>query len=522
MKNTFQKMFAVLIMLFSFTTGIFAQDTTSEKKESVDIENALPQGVTLFNQLKYSNDNQKKIEIFEDWFNLDYRYDIFSAGIRLVSFQPKDPVVSGTKRKYSEIDFKYFKTEIGDADEGGTIIVGNYYALFGRGLILKSYENRNTRIDNNLLGVKLTGKYKGFVLNVLSGMPENIDGDRKDVLYAADLEYGGLDFLKTGVTFASNTPATDGVAKTTLASFRIQPKIWNFDFYGEYGIKQNDDIKKKYFNNNESIVGKAIYGSSNFYYGSFSILGEYKYYDNYTFSSSDNYVNYNTPPSGRKDYSYILLNRHPSALNQNNEKGFQVEANYFATEGLFFNLSFGVTKTLDDGSYYQRINDTHISELTQLKEGLFQSTITWNNRFSTIAGIAYNEELATNTKNITPVLENRYYFDDINTVRFVVEHQQTKNRTTEEKYYSDVFVLEYLRSPKLSVSLVTEMDTHERESGRLVRSFWNFIQFGYSVLSNTEASLLIGSRQAGAICIGGVCRYEPEFQGVELKLVTRM
>jgi hypothetical protein len=33
---------------------------------------------------------------------------------------------------------------------------------------------------------------------------------------------------------------------------------------------------------------------------------------------------------------------------------------------------------------------------------------------------------------------------------------------------------------------------------------------------------LVGSRQAGNICIGGVCRYEPEFRGIELKMNTRL
>ena len=519
MKLFYSFLLALFCMLILITAPVYSQDSTETATEKGP---SLPSGLSLLNQLKYSNDTQRNLEILEDWFNLDYHYDIFSAGIRLVSFQPKDPTVAGLKRKYTDIDFKYLKVNIGDAGEGLEITAGNFYAMFGRGLILKSYEDRNIRIDNNLLGLKVTGRYMGFTLSALSGMPENLNAERVDVLHAFDLEYGGFNPIKAGFTFASNQPADDAAAQTRVASFRILPKIWNFDFYGEYAVKQNKDQQQKYFNGSRSIIGKAYYGSMNFFYNNFSLFGEYKYYDNFLFGTADNSVNYNTPPSARKDYTFILLNRHPSPLNQNNEQGYQLEANYTVDEGIFLSAVYGVTKTLPAGSFYQKINKSNLPEMIQLKESFLQADITWSNSLSTVAAVAYNEELATNTVNITPVLENRFYFGDVNTIKFIIEHQQTRNRTTLEHYYEDVFTLEYLRSPKFSVSLVSEMDTHEPDPGRIVRTFWNFIQFGYNIFEHTDISLLIGSRQAGAICIGGVCRYEPEFHGVELKMLTRL
>jgi hypothetical protein len=517
MKLSFIYSLAIVCLLV--TVPLYSQDSTETKS---DKEFSLPSGLTMLNQLKYSNDTQRKLEIFEDWLNLDYRYDIFSAGIRLVSFQPKDPTVAGLKRKYTELDFKYFKVDLGEADERMELTAGNFYAMFGRGLVLKSYEDRNVRIDNNLLGVKVTGRYKGFTLSALSGMPENLNAERVDVLHAFDLEYGGFNPVKAGFTFASNQPGNDASAPTRVASFRILPRIWNFDFYGEYAVKQNKDQQHQYFNDDRSIIGKGYYGSMNFYYNSFSLFGEFKFYDNFLFGTTDNSVNYNTPPSARKDYTFILLNRHPSPLNQNNEQGYQVEASYTVNSDISFTAMYGLTKTLPSGSLYQQINKTDLPELIQLNESLLQADITWSPSLSTIAAVAYNEELATNTINITPVLENRFYFGEINTINFIIEHQQTRNRTTLEKYYEDVFTLEYLRAPKFSVSLVSEMDTHEPEPGRVVRTFWNFIQFGYNIFGQTDLNLLIGSRQAGAICIGGVCRYEPEFHGVEFKMLTRL
>lgn len=504
---------SLFFLLLITTTNIFAQSDYPP----------MPDGLGFSNQLQYSYDTEDKEEIFENWFNLDYSRGIFSAGLRFDIFQPNDPdpSISRGKERYADIAYKYLKAEIGNIDRGIALTVGNFYSLFGRGLILKSYEERNIRVDNNLLGVKAEGRYSNFILTTLTGMPENALAQRKDILHAIDLEYRGLRNIKLGGSFASNQPDIDGVARTTLASMRVQPSVWNFDFYLEYGIKQNEDIKRNVFNDKEEIIGEAIYGSMNFYLGSFSFSGEVKHYDNYAFTTYDGTVFYNTPPSLRKEYTYQLLNRHPSPLEQSNERGLQVEAIYYIDDDNQLNANFGMTETLPSSSYFQRVSGFNLPVFTQHKEFFIQGTRNWSDSYTSILSFGYNEELPTNTRNFAPILENRFYFDNINTIKVTIEHQHTTNRTTDEKYYSNVLALEYLRSPSLSITLVTEVETKEPEPGRTVRKLWSFIQFGYKIMQNTDLSLLIGSRQAGNICIGGVCRFEPEFRGIELSMLTR-
>jgi len=517
MKTSIYRITILLILIFS--SRIFCQ------KDSRWF--LLPDGLGFSNHLEYSYNTDTTVihnEILENWLNLDYNKNIFSAGLRFEVFQPNDPdpSVSRGKVRYADITYKYFTVDIGDVEEGLNITAGNFYKLFGRGLILKSYEDRNIRVDNNLLGVKVEANYLGFSLTALSGSAANSVNERQDILHAMDLQYNGLNFVKLAATLASNQPNIDGVARTTLAAFRLQPSYWNFDGYAEYGIKSNKDDQLKYFNDDEWKVGEAFYGSLNFYYDAFSIVGEYKYYDNYAFTSSDGTIYYNTPPSLRKEYTYVLLNRHPSPLDQSNEEGYAVEVNYNFSDETSFIVNYGVTRTLPNSSYYQRVNNSANLISTQLKEVYLQATHGWNESFTTIAAFGYNEELSTNTKNITPILENKFYFDDINTIKLVLEHQQTENLTTNEKYYDDVIALEYLRSPNFNVSLVAEMQTKEPEEGNIVRKIWSFIQLGYKLGNHSDISLLIGSRQAGNICIGGICRYEPAFQGIELKMLTRL
>mgnify|MGYP000574213991 FL=1 len=484
----------------------------------------LPDGLGFSNQLEYSYDTDTNNEIFENWLNLDYNKNIFSAGIRFEIFQPNDPdpSISRGKVKYADIAYKYIGVDIGDVEEGLNITVGNFYKLFGRGLILKSYEDRNIRIDNNLIGVKVEANYEGFTLTALSGSAANSNNLREDILHAVDLQYGKFDLVKLGTTFASNLPSIEGVARTTLASFRIQPSYWNFDGYAEYGVKSNEDVQSQVFHDDEWKIGEAFYGSLNFYYDVFSIVGEYKYYDNYAFTSNDGTIFYNTAPSLRKEYTYQLLNRHPSPLDQSNEEGYAVEMNFNISDETSLIANYGITNTLPTSSYYQQVNNLSLPIATQLEEIYLQAAHNWSESLTSILAFGYNEELSTNTKNFTPILENKFYFDDINTIKLVLEHQQTENLTTDEKYYDDIINIEYLRSPNFSVAVVAELQTKEPQEGNVVRKFWSFIQFGYKLGNHSDLSLLVGTRQAGNICIGGICRYEPAFQGVELKILTRL
>jgi hypothetical protein len=520
--NRMKKNSTAFLFLITITSLIFLNSPVFAQAESDWL--TWPQGLGFSNHLEYSYNSETKEEILENWLNLDYSLGIFSAGLRFEVFQPNDPdpSISRGKNKYAAIDYNYFKADIGEKNAGLEITGGNFYTLFGRGMVLKSYEDRSIRVDNNLLGVKVSGRYAGFVLTGLSGMAANAINERNDILHAADLEYRGWRPLKAGLTVASNLPASEVVAGTTLASVRVLPSFWDIDIYGEYTAKFNEDIKQNIFSGSESIAGQGFYGNLNFYLGSLSLLGEYKYYDNIAFTSEDGTIFYNTPPAVRLEYTYILPNRHPSPLNQANEQGFQVAAGYNLSDDTYFTGAYTQTKTLPSGSYYQRVNQINIPVTTQLEEFYFSGQQDWNEDLTTIAAFAYSEELASNTKNITPILESRFYFGEVNTLRVIIEHQHVTDRTTSEEYYSDVLNIEYLRSPKFSIAVVAELQTKEPEAGRIVRKFWSFIQAGYKIGGHSDISLLIGTRQAGNICIGGVCRFEPAFQGAELKILTRL
>ena len=108
--------------------------------------------------------------------------------------------------------------------------------------------------------------------------------------------------------------------------------------------------------------------------------------------------------------------------------------------------------------------------------------------------------------------------DDINTLRGELQGQHTEEHG---EYDDHMLTVEYTRAPGLSLSFVGER-TNKSDLQKLPgeASRWFFAQLDVQLTENHDATLFLGSRQGGFICTGGRCRWEPEFEGVELKLMS--
>ena len=82
--------------------------------------------------------------------------------------------------------------------------------------------------------------------------------------------------------------------------------------------------------------------------------------------------------------------------------------------------------------------------------------------------------------------------------------------------------MEYSRSPWVSFALVGEYtNKYKIRNVQMDRHHWLYGQVSFNFWKNQRLSLLYGTRREGFICVGGICRYEPEFEGIEIKLINR-
>ncbi len=512
----------------------------------------LPSGLRISNQMEYSYgtlerelEDIENRETFENWMNINYTRGIFSTSFRFDTFQPFDDAdnpVLVPDHVSTDLAFK----NIGIKAKRFELEVGNYYVLLGRGLLLSSYEQRDIRFDNNLEGVKTKFKHDLLELTALTGSPEDENGERNDILHAGDLEikipseYLFGQRLNYGFTVLSNQfQAQEGTEFQRLIATSNRAELTSsyFDFYGEYGNKQNTRLGKATLS--DSTNGNPFYQKGSGLYLSgvvttefASLSAEWKDYDNFRIAPSNvSSEFYNTPPSVIRQHSYTLLNRHPLRLDQNNEKGYQLELTIFPTEKAVIVLNTSQTKNQDSDSEFAK--RFRISE----RENFAPGATVWeeiyghvnyefSDEFVATLGFSKAKELvSSNTETLTPVFEFDWAITEESEIHLGFEHQQIKHLEDKSKSLDQLLTLEYT-AHGITFSLLSEMLrekelTNNNTSSKTTTHFWNFGQMAFNLWGNHDLTLGYGSRQGGFVCIGGVCREEPPFKGFEAKLISR-
>lgn len=458
---------------------------------------------SLVNHMEYSYSTRTNNEILENWLDVDLYFDTFTAGLRLELYQPKDPTLQfpGSEPVEEDITFRYFEYRRDNIEAR----IGNYYAMFGRGLVLRSYEDRNIRIDNNLEGVKFGFSHDKLSGVVLSGRPEGPSGDRTDLLHGADLSLRPMERVLLGGSYVSNSPRQGQKAEITAGrlelSLTTEDVVW--DLYSEYGERTNPQ-------------GTGAYLSSSVTTAGFGLSFEYKYYDTFFFQTGDDFVIYNNPPALVREHAYTLLNRHPYVLNANDEVGIQIEGTFSPTSQTSLVANYSLTKD-NDGSVW---GDGE----TLFEEGYGEIEHHFNDDFYSIGALSASEQ--GSETYLTPVFESTYALDPVNSLRFVFQHQHSKSPTSGE-FDDQMYSIEFAHSPKYTLSLVgewTNMSERQKELKKVQKTnnLWLFGQIDVNISPNHDLSIMYGSRQAGFICTSGVCRFEPEFEGLEVKLFSRL
>jgi len=465
--------------------------------------------VSVSNQMEYSNWKEYNRNVLENWTDVSFQQDKYSFGLRYEINQPPDPFIFeyDSLLKQEELTYRYAEVY----HENLTVTIGNFYALFGRGLTLRTYEDRNLRVDNNIDGLKANYYTDLFEITALGGRMRDKYNRRKDRIYGIDGDINVSDDFKIGASILRNQ-LTD-TKFTDLRSLRTSYLISDFDFYAEFVNKTGSD----------ELSGYASLSYSGEY---FTLLGEYKDYNRLTFANAYG-TEYNAPPALTREHTYTLLNRHPHQLNTNNEVGYQFELTTDFFEGFEVLLNSSHTYQVYQKSFVDRFKTfIGISEsenkLSAFEEYYAQASYHPNEDWHFEGALGWNSDHGTSTESITPIFMGEYKWDDINEIHFELQHQHVKSTFDKSEFDDELILLEYTRSPFLNFSLVGEYSNkHELKNSIEDKSYWIYGQITLSFLESQQISLLYGSRQAGFVCVGGVCRFEPEFEGLEIKLLSR-
>ncbi len=458
---------------------------------------------------------EKNSEVFDDRFDIDVYYKNLLLGFRYQVVEPSNVLFPGRRegfyRRYIEYDSEKFG-----------IRAGNYYVIFGRGLVLRAYEDDIIYLDRDMDGVKVRGSTKWADVVAISGRPRNTEflqlaykviNDTTDVIRGGDLSLHPLPFVTAGASYvllltAKNQFDTSAVSfkRTEVYGTNLCLSIPNIEIYGEiakkWGWDANLDDPSVPFNFGGIGQGYGIYGSVSASLPGYGITFQFADYD--SIGLGEGSYRYNSPPA---------LNRYGQALNKGlDEKGYQIESYLSPLEPLNIDLSYSHLKT-EDEEPLREFREAFVG-VTYRKYGLFdlKANLDRTEQHEIVEGFTdFNEQI--------PGLELVYSVTPVHSVGLGFQRRAVSGSKefTDKKLY-----LMYTFAPYVTVTLTGEQRDEEIED---IQGWegkeWRSAQIDWDITQDHRLTLMAGTEKGGLVCSGGICRYEPPFDGVKAVLISR-
>jgi thiol-disulfide isomerase/thioredoxin len=459
--------------------------------------------VTATDQFEYSYSRETKAEIVENWLEVAYQFGDFRTGVMLNHQSPSE---DGNRR--NQVMHRYFEYSSGGFD----LRVGHFYGMFGRGLVWNSYEDRFIRVDTSLDGIFGRGTQGPVTLTLFSGTtgttPSFNDPDGLIVasvdVRGADAEVKPLPGLVIGGSSLTYVPlllpVSDEIEREWVGTGRLG---YNNDFstlYLEYGRKTGYDFNPATLDRDP---GLGFYGNLGLYAGGFSLSLERSDYDKFrVLERSDGKQPLNRPPALVREHIYTLLGRKPHNMNQNDEKGWQLEVNADLGRGW---------QALLNGS---RIEDHNRERLYEEAYVHLEQEHLGDFRFRT--GFGYQD--SEGAVRQTVVSDATWYASEKMAWTAQFEHQHVRLGVL-GAYDQQWMKLELELPPRWTFDAILETNNKyapQFDPGEIVGDVFPSGQITYTLTGGGNLGLWLGKRQAGQLCSGGVCKFEPAFEGVEI------
>lgn len=525
-------------------------------------------GIESNNQY-YLDDDKIKIDEKEaedrlrsnTYIKVDYFKNKWEFGTQIESYYPK--AIINYSPDLKDVNIGTIYARYNDIENGVNITLGHFYEQFGSGLILRSWEDRALGVNNALFGMNAKFRLtKNLDLTALGGKQRigmGFDFSESYVL-GTNLEFNAADALKlenTELRFGASYVGRLDEKKVTeyegindlisAVSGRFNLGIGGFNFGTEYIHKQKDIVvANEDYVEDTFLEGNAILVNLGYNKGNFGSSVNLRRMENMTFYSdrklAGNQYNkgvINYIPALTKQYDFSLQNIYvyqaQGGVNwlekRNGEMGGQYDFYYDFVEGSTLGGKYG-THLAVNGSYWAGLKSTYDfadnklgDEFLKFGEKYYSDIAVevrknWSPTFQTIT-------MYMNQYYNAPVLEGK--FDDVKTDILSVEGLYNFSETSSvrlqvqnmwasaDKGDWGAALLEYVPNTMFSI-YVTDMYNYGNSHPE---SRIHYYSVGGSFSKGaTRIAVNYGRQRGGLMCVGGVCRYVPESNGVTLNLTT--
>ena len=318
-----------------------------------------------------------------------------------------------------------------------------------------------------------------------------------------------------------------GEMQTYLESYGIKPSInmysgrmnfgWNgLTVSGEYVHKGKDYTSGEF----TTYKGWAALGEVGYNYKTFSVMATFRALDHMTTAidayttGTGNSINY--LPALTRQYTYMLANLNPYQVPKAGELGGQVDLcytyrsksdryrywNFHANFSTFYSLD-KLPWIGDKRQLYWR--DINIDVERQ-----------WNKKWKTLLLYSYQDNKDHQAHIF--VADVTHKFNRKTSLRFEVQYLLSGDDKSEwDGMHSEGDWVAGL----VEFSLAPSWSFYVQDMYNIGQSKTHYYNGGFSYTHNrTRVQLSYGRNRAGYICSGGVCRYSPEYNGINIAITS--
>ncbi len=501
----------------------------------------------------------------ESWLNLNYSNWGFDMGLRFDLFNNSNLLNPLESYTGEGVGRWYVRKTIDKFDLSG----GYLYDQIGSGIIFRAYEERALMIDNALFGVKaaynindnwkikaFTGRIKqqfstyGSIVRggVIEGFIKH--DTTKNISFAPGVgvvvrTFDGEIANRIGSTIATSAPSDsigaqfNTYAVTAFNTLNAGPFSW----YVECAGKTNDVMTNPFLVRADGGKGKLVNQPGYTIYSSLAyandkglgITLEYKRTKDFAFRTTPFQVGIQGPinflPPMARQNTYRLTARFAPATQELGEQAMQLDIRYRLNKKWSVGLNFSDIQLLDGTELYREIAPEFTlkgSKKWQLTGGvqlLHYNMLVYQGKTEDIDPDDPIRILGGGNENyvdaLTPYTEFLYKFTPKRSIRLEAQYLLTDdefgswvNALAEVGlaphwlfYISDMYKLP---QPK------NDMDVDDNKS-RYDRLHYPSVGVVYTHKAN-RFSIAYVKQVEGINCAGGICRYEPTFHGVQLRL----
>ncbi|MBR1928752.1 MAG: hypothetical protein IJ834_03315 [Paludibacteraceae bacterium] len=424
------------------------------------------------------------------------------------------------------------------------ITIGDVYAQYGSGLVMRLYEDRALGVDNSLRGGKIVVEpYKGIHIEAIGGK-QRVYWNCYNSAWGWDYTKGAVVGsnmelqidqwsqkmtdnnirLMVGASYVSKYDPKDTVYAsynppmiynlpewTAAGEVRSKLQIKNWSVLVEYAFRAGDPSADNMFSYRH---GEALLLSASYSIKGMSVLTQIKRSENMSFRSdrmlrgTAGMISY--LPAFTTTHTYSLASLYPYATNMNGEWAWQAEARYTWKKNTLMGGKYGTTLHLNlthvrglGNQWFKVSNDPYYTDIhLNLSKRLHKNW--WINAMYMYQ--TYNQTIVEGHGDLIRshifVADVKYKINDNITMRAEAQYLYSHHN---DHWIYGLLELSFLKCLTLSAADMYNIDGENYwQAGVAFQMKGHRLQAGFA------------RQRAGYNCQGGVCRYVPAQKGATL------